>query len=47
MKRLSTFACVLLLGLKTADADVLTDVTVGTIYDTNVDGVYDEGRVLL
>ena len=41
MKRLSTFACVLLLGLKTADADVLTDVTVGTIYDTNVDGIYD------
>ncbi|MCY3682650.1 MAG: hypothetical protein OXH16_14710 [Gemmatimonadetes bacterium] len=40
MKRLSIFACVLLLGLKTADADVLTDVTVGTIYDTNVDGVY-------
>ncbi|MYB55635.1 MAG: hypothetical protein F4X51_04510 [Gemmatimonadetes bacterium] len=40
MRRLSTFVCVLLLGLGTADADVLTDVTVGTIYDTNVDGVY-------
>ncbi len=40
MKRLSTLFFILLLGLKTADADVLTDVTVGTTYDTNVDGVY-------
>ncbi len=39
MKRL-TLACLLLLGLETAQADVLTDVTVGTTYDTNVDGVY-------
>ena len=46
MKRLSILFFILLLGLKTADADVLTDVTVGTIYDTNVDGVYG-GRVLL
>ncbi len=41
MKWLLIFACALFLGLKTADADVLTDVAVGTIYDTNVDGVYD------
>ena len=38
MKRLAIIA--LLMGLATAEADVLTDVTVGTTYDTNVDGVY-------
>lgn len=38
MKRFTILVCVLLIGL--AEAEVLTDVTMGTTYDTNVDGVY-------
>ena len=39
MKQLVFIVCVLFSGVALAQGDVLTDVTVGTAYDTNVDGV--------
>ncbi|MDP6037404.1 MAG: hypothetical protein QGG64_02540 [Candidatus Latescibacteria bacterium] len=39
MKRMMCMVCVFFVGLGAGYADVLTDVSVGTAYDTNVDGV--------